>query len=88
MSCGNLDYKNCKCRKRLVDKLVEECSENIDGNKIIYNGTLNDYGKICKYWTVYIILLAIFFIVSINISSVFIYFHWYLRIRYFGTTVY
>ena len=20
-----LDYKNCKCRKRIVDKLVEEC---------------------------------------------------------------
>ena len=28
-----LDYKNCKCRKRLTEKLVEECSENIDGNK-------------------------------------------------------
>ena len=22
-----LDYKNCKCRKRLVDKLVEECNK-------------------------------------------------------------
>ena len=36
------DYKNFKCRKRLVDKLVEKCNENIDGkklhpNKIIYN---------------------------------------------------
>ena len=29
-----LDYENCKCRKRLVDKLVEECSENIDVVKI------------------------------------------------------
>ena len=28
-----LDYKNCICRKKIVDKLVEECSENIDGNK-------------------------------------------------------
>ena len=28
-----LDYENCKCRKKLVDKLVEECSENIDGNE-------------------------------------------------------
>ena len=26
-----LDYKNCKCRKRITDKLVEECSENADG---------------------------------------------------------
>ena len=25
-----LDYENCQCRKRLVDKLVEECNENID----------------------------------------------------------
>ena len=41
---GNyLDYKNCKCRKRLIDKLVEECGENIYGNEIIYSGTLNDY---------------------------------------------
>ena len=22
-----LDYENCKCRKKLVDKLVEECTE-------------------------------------------------------------
>ena len=24
-----LDYENCKCRKRLIDKLIEECDENI-----------------------------------------------------------
>ena len=41
-----LEYKNCRCEKRLTDKLVEECSENIGGNKMIYNSTLNDYGKI------------------------------------------
>ena len=35
-----LDYKNFKCRKKLTDKLVEECSENIDGNEIIYNRIL------------------------------------------------
>ena len=37
-----LRYKHCKCRKKLVDNLVEECSENIDEkklhpNKMIYN---------------------------------------------------
>ena len=31
-----LDYKNCKCRKRLIVKLVEEYSENIDGNEMLY----------------------------------------------------
>ena len=25
-----LDYENCECRKRLVDKLEEECRENVD----------------------------------------------------------
>ena len=25
-----LDYKNCKCNKRLVDKLLEECTKIID----------------------------------------------------------
>ena len=45
-----LGYENCKCRKRLVDKWVEECSENTDGkelhsNKMVYNSTLNVYGK-------------------------------------------
>ena len=29
-----LDYKNCTCRKRLVDKLAEECNENIDEAKL------------------------------------------------------
>ena len=88
-----LDYKYCKCRKRLVDKLVKECSENIDGNEMIYSDPLNaipfnDYGKICNSCTVYIVLLVIFFIVSISISSVFIYFHWYLKRRYTETTIY
>ena len=25
-----LDYENCKCRKSLIDKLVDECDKNID----------------------------------------------------------
>ena len=37
-----LDYKNCICRKSLIDTLVEEYSENIDENKMTYNGFLND----------------------------------------------
>ena len=60
-----MDYKNFTCRQRLVDKLVEECSENIDeqelhSNKMVYNSTLNDYEKICSPCTVYTVLLAIF----------------------------
>ena len=36
-----LHYKICTCRNKLVDKLVEECIENIDGNKMLYNETLD-----------------------------------------------
>ena len=30
-----LDYKNCKCRKRLVGKLIEEYNENIAQTSLI-----------------------------------------------------
>ena len=30
-----LDYKNCKCRKRIIHKLVEEYSENIYENETL-----------------------------------------------------
>ena len=29
-----LDDKNCKCKKRLVDKLAEECTENIEETRL------------------------------------------------------
>ena len=50
-----LDYENCKCTKRLVDKLVEECSDNIDEAKLI-EIALFEHGNecVCSY-TVYIV---------------------------------
>ena len=90
-----IDYKNCKCRKILVDKLVEECNENIDEkelnpNKMIYNSTLNDYKKIveCSSGTIHIILFVIFLIVSKSISSAFTCFHMYLKRKYMETRIY
>ena len=79
-----LDYKNCELRNKLVDQLVEECSGNIDDNSMLHNETLdvipsNDYKKVCNSCTIYIVLFAVFFIASICISCVFMYFHWYLK---------
>ena len=74
-----LDYRNCKCRKKLIDKLVEECSENIDGNEMIYNGTLNNRRKVCNSCTVCIVLFVIVFLIIISVSSALAYFHWYLK---------
>ena len=59
----HLDYENCKCRKRLIDKLVE-CIENIvekelHSNNMIYNGTLNEYKNVCNSCIIYILLCHI-----------------------------
>ena len=74
-----LDYKNCKCRKRIIDKLVEKCSENIDGNESLDAIPLNVYKKVCNSCIIYIVLFAVCVITSICISSVFICFSWYLK---------
>ena len=66
------------CRKRLIDELVEECSENIYEKKS-HSNEMNDYEKICSSCSVYIVLLVIFFRLSISISSVLIHFHLYLK---------
>ena len=39
-----LDYSNCKCRKRMIDKLVEECTDNINEVKI---NNENEHKKEC-----------------------------------------
>ena len=56
----DLDYKNCKGRKKIIDKLIAECSKNIDGNEMLYNETLgviplNIYKKVCSSCMVYIV---------------------------------
>ena len=53
-----LDYENCNCRNGLVNKLVEECSENIDENKLT-TVTLNNYKNVGGSCTTYIVLLVI-----------------------------
>ena len=65
--------------RKLVDKLVKTCSENIDGNKLMCNVTLNDYQRLCNSCTIYIVLLVIAFLIIIGFSSAYFYFHWYLN---------
>ena len=74
-----LHYKNCKCRKRIIDKLVDECSKNIYENETLDVIPLNVYKKLCNFCMVYIVLFVVFLITSIRICSAFIYFDWYLK---------
>ena len=69
-----LGYANCKRRKILIEKLVEECREGINGNKMIYNVTFNDPEKVCNSCTIYIALLIITSITVMSIGSIYIYF--------------
>ena len=69
-----LDYENCKCMKKLNNKLVEECTENIVEVKIV-RMVLFERENYCKSsCTIYIVLIVIVFTISIGISTYFIYY--------------
>ena len=64
------DYKNCQCRKSLINKLIEECSKNIYENKTLDiipldSVPLNVYKKVCSSCMVYIVLFVVFLICCI-----------------------
>ena len=65
-----LDYKNCKCWKKLVDKLTEECTENIDEVKI---ASENEHKNKCSFCILYIVLFSIIFTINIGITTYFVY---------------
>ena len=67
-----LDYENCKCRKKLVDRLVDECAENIDEVKIAVKNE-------CSSCMLCMVLFSILFTINVGIGTYFIYFHWYLK---------
>ena len=77
-----LDYKNFRCRKKIIDKLVEECSENIDGNEILYNETLDNISpsdnKTSDSCVVHKTLFSGFLIISISMA-IYVYFFLYLK---------
>ena len=75
-----LDYKNCKCREKLVDKLIEECTENVKEVRIAKITLAEDKNKY-KYSSciLYIVLFSVIFTVNVGIGSYFLYFHWYLK---------
>ena len=69
-----LDYSNCKCRKKLVDPLVEECTENIEETKLVNITVENENKDRCSFSIVHNVLFWIFFIFFIINSGIIIYF--------------
>ena len=64
-----LDYKNCKCRKKLVNKLVEECNEIIEEVKIVSENKIKYSSCI-----LYIVLFSILF--NAEIATYFVYYRY------------
>ena len=68
-----LDYENCKSRKRLADKLTEECTENIDEAKLAGVALFEHVNEcVCSY-TVCIVLAVIALTVRIGVGAYFTY---------------
>ena len=79
-ACGvgeYLDYKNCKCIKKLVAPLIEECAEAVKEVKLA-KITLPENENSCKCnpSTVYIVLMVVFFITCTGISTYFVCYNW------------
>ena len=68
-----LDYENCKCRKWLGDKLVEECSENIDEARLTEIALFEHVNECGCSYTVCIVLAVIALTICIGIGANFSY---------------
>ena len=63
-----LEYENCKCRKKLVDKLVEKCTGNVEAVKLAKITLAENENKHkCSSCTLYIVLFSVIF--TINVGS-------------------
>ena len=78
--CEYLDYVNCKCKKRLVDKLVEECNEIVEEVRLAKITLAKNENKYkCSSCTLYIALFLILFTINVGRGAYFVYFHSYLK---------
>ena len=75
-----LDHEKCKCRKKLVDKIVDECAETVEEVKVAKITSAKDNKKRkCSPFTLYNVLFSILFTINVGIGIFFTYFYWYLK---------
>ena len=74
-----LDLSDFKCKKKLVDPLVEECTKDIDETKLI-NITLaeNENNYEHSSCMVYIVLMIVAIVISTGITIYLVYYNWFL----------
>ena len=70
--------KTVNVGKKLVDKLVEECTANIEKTRLVEKTSAeNENKQKFSSCTVYIVLFSIIFTVNVGIGIYFVYSHWY-----------
>ena len=67
-----MDYSDCKCKKKLIDPFIKECTENDNETKIV-NITVKNENSSCK---VYIVLMTVVFTIFTGITIYFVYYNW------------
>ena len=72
-----LDYENCKCRKKIVNTLIEECTENVEEVKITLAEDKNKHKS--SSCTLYIVLILVIFTANVGIGNYFLCFYFYLK---------
>ena len=70
-----LDYENCKCRKKLVDKLIDECTETIEEVKLANITFTENENNSC---IVYSVLMIVVFTIFTGITVYLVYYNWSL----------
>ena len=60
-----LDYENCKCIKRLVDKSIEQCKENIEETSLVKINLTKCESNSC---ILYNVLFSIFLTINCYLS--------------------
>ena len=75
-----LDYSDCKCKKKIIDPLIEKCTQNDNETKII-NITVENENSSCE---VYIVLMTVVFTIFTGITIYFVYYKLSLKIRSFA----
>ena len=83
-----LDYENCKCRKKLVHKLIDECTETIEEVKLanittmelhsFENANENKNGSCEPSSCKVTVLMRVIFTIFTGITIYFIYYNWSL----------
>ena len=80
-NCGiseYLDYQHFKCRKKLVEPIIDECTETIEEVKLVEITVKNENNYKYSSCKVYIVFMMVFFTIFTDITIYFVYYNWSL----------